>query len=86
VISFSYDINNLNKGIMFSLSIEKSTVIYLDKDALFTRKIDFVDALLQIVRFVDRTNTDGKAKYNNPSRKWYAKIMDMLDRKDLNKV
>lgn len=53
IISFSYDINNLQKGLMFSLIIEKSTVLYLKKETLFTRKIDFVDALLQMVRFVE---------------------------------
>lgn len=54
IISFSYDINNINKGLMFSLVIEKSTVLYLGKENLFTKKIDFVDALLQMVRFVDK--------------------------------
>ena len=54
LISFSYDINNLKKGLMFSLVIEKSTVLYLKKENLYTKKIDFVDALLQMVRFVDK--------------------------------
>ncbi|MBU1215809.1 hypothetical protein KJ870_11155 [bacterium] len=54
IISFSYDLNNLKKGLMFSLVIEKSTVLYLKKENLFTKKIDFVDALLQMVRFVDQ--------------------------------
>ncbi len=31
IISFSYSINNLRKGLMFSLVIEKSTVLYLKK-------------------------------------------------------
>lgn len=53
IISFSYNMNNLKKGLMFSLVIEKSTVIYLEKDALYIAKIDFVDALLQMVEFVD---------------------------------
>ncbi|MCD4758463.1 MAG: hypothetical protein K8R39_09335 [Arcobacteraceae bacterium] len=54
IISFSYDINNLKKGLMFSLVIEKSTVLYLEKENLYTKKIDFVDALLQMVRFVEK--------------------------------
>jgi hypothetical protein len=54
IISFSYDIDNLNKGLMFSLLIEKSTVLYLGKENLYTNKIDFVDALLQMLRFVDK--------------------------------
>jgi len=54
IVSFSYDINNLNKGLMFSLVIEKSTVIYLKKENLYTSKIDFVDALLQMVKFVEK--------------------------------
>ena len=54
IISFSYDIDNLSKGLMFSLLIEKSTVLYLEKENLYTKKIDFVDALLQMVRFVDK--------------------------------
>ncbi|MBU0632495.1 hypothetical protein KKA17_07610 [bacterium] len=77
VISFSYDINNLNQGIMFSLVIEKSTVIYLEKETLFTQKIDFVDALLQIVKFTDKNTALNKIK--NDSRlerdQWYAKII-----------
>ncbi|WP_455757711.1 hypothetical protein [Sulfurimonas sp.] len=54
IISFSYDVNNLRKGLMFSLVIEKSTVLYLEKENLYTKKIDFVDALLQMVRFVEK--------------------------------
>ena len=54
IISFSYDINNLKKGLMFSLVIEKSTVLYLEKENLYTKKIDFVDALLQMVRSVEK--------------------------------
>jgi hypothetical protein len=62
VISFSYDINNLKKGLMFSLVIEKSTMLYLKKENLYTNKIDFVDALLQMVRFVERDERN--MKYN----------------------
>jgi hypothetical protein len=56
IISFSYDINNLKKGLMFSLVIEQSTVLYLEKNNLYSNsKIEFVDALLQMVRFVEKT-------------------------------
>lgn len=56
VISFSYDINNLQKGLMFSLVIEKSTVLYLTKEKLHSKKVDFVDALLQMVKFVEKSD------------------------------
>ena len=54
IISFSYNINNLKKGLMFSLVIEKSTVLYLEKETLYSQNIDFVDALLQMVRFIEK--------------------------------
>jgi len=62
IISFSYDINNLKKGLMFSLVIEKSTVLYLEKENLYTNKIDFVEALLQMVKFIEK---DYVHKLNN---------------------
>lgn len=70
IISFSYDINNLKKGLMFSLVIEKSTVLYLKKENLYTKKIEFVDALLQMVRFVEQDyayekNTQHKDKVSS---------------------
>ena len=63
IISFSYDINNLGRGLMFSLIIEKSTILYLTKENLYTKKIEFVDALLQMVRFVEK---DDYAYKNKP--------------------
>ncbi|XPV69842.1 MAG: hypothetical protein ACNI25_04535 [Halarcobacter sp.] len=77
IISFSYDINNLKKGLMFSLVIEKSTVLYLKKEILLTKKIDFVDALLQMVQFVEKDYTDqiDKQYYNNiNAKKYYASL------------
>jgi hypothetical protein len=67
IISFAYDINNLKKGLMFSLVIEKSTVLYLTKENLYTKKIEFVDALLQMVRFVERSDyaVDEQKFYND---------------------
>jgi len=81
IISFSYDINNLKKGLMFSLVIEKSTVLYLEKGNLYTKKIDFVEALLQMVRFVEKDYTyernEGNMEYNNrfSLKKIYASLI-----------
>lgn len=53
VITFVYDNANLKEGFLFSLMIEKSTVIYLNKNVLQNSDVDFVDALYQIVRFAN---------------------------------
>lgn len=53
IITFAYDINNLKNGLLFSLMLEKSTVLYLNKDNLYVNKVEFVDSLLQMVRFID---------------------------------
>jgi hypothetical protein len=88
IVSFSYDIKNLNKGLMFSLVIEKSTVIYLKKENLYTNKIDFVEALLQMVKFIEKDYAYKRDKlfqkqihYNSLELKnIYANITnDMLD-------
>lgn len=81
IISFSYDINNLRKGLMFSLVIEKSTVLYLEKENLYTKKIDFVDALLQMVRFVEKDYVIQENKqYLNKldSKNLYAALVDSI--------
>ena len=81
IISFSYDLNNLRKGLMFSLVIEKSTVLYLEKETLYTQKIDFVDALLQMVRFVEKDFAfENMERYNNriKSNIHYASIFKKL--------
>ena len=54
IVAFSYDLDHLKDGLLFSLLLEKSTVLYLNKENLDTQKIDFVDSLLQMVRFVDK--------------------------------
>lgn len=54
VISFSYEVNNLKYGLLFSLMLKNSTMLYLNKEYLDTAKIDFVDSLLQMVRYVDK--------------------------------
>lgn len=82
IISFSYDINNLKKGLMFSLVIEKSTVLYLEKETLYTDKIQFVDALLQMVRFVDKDYAyhENMKFYNGMKlNKYYADFMNNMD-------
>ncbi len=49
-MTFSYDIVNLQHGILLSLMVEKSTVLYLNKQGLHTHNVDFVKSLYQIVR------------------------------------
>ncbi|ADN08445.1 hypothetical protein [Sulfurimonas autotrophica] len=56
IISFSYDINNLKYGLLFSLIIENSTVLYLNKEYLHIKNIDFGDFLLQMVKFIDKNS------------------------------
>lgn len=56
IVAFAYDIANLKQGLLFSLMFEKSTVLYINKENLYTNKIDFVDSLYQIVRFLDKDN------------------------------
>jgi len=53
IISFAYDINNLKNGLLFSLALEKTTVLYLNKENLCKKNIDFVDSLLQMVNYID---------------------------------
>jgi len=77
IISFSYDINNLSKGLMFSLVIEKSTILYLKRERLFTEKIEFVDALLQMVKFVEKDYVfQGDKQYQNKInyKNYYASL------------
>lgn len=53
IIAFSYDIKNLKAGLLFSLMLEKSTILYINKNNLHIQKIDFVDSLLRMVKFID---------------------------------
>jgi hypothetical protein len=57
IISFSYDENNLKNGLLFSLVLEKSTTLYLNKKYLDIRKVDFVNSLLQMTKYVDEDNS-----------------------------
>ena len=82
IISFSYDISNLKKGLMFSLVIEKSIVLYLKKENLQNNKVEFVDSLLQIVKFTESDIIKNKVLLNNDPEYniRYAKtIIDILD-------
>jgi len=56
IIAFAYDISNLKNGFLFSLMLEKSAVLYLNKENLYPKKIDFVESLFQIVRFLNTNN------------------------------
>jgi hypothetical protein len=49
-MTFSYDISNLQHGVLLSLMVEKSTVIYLNKKSLPTHNVDFIESLYQIVK------------------------------------
>ncbi len=53
IITFAYDIAHLKKGLLLSLVVEKSTVLYLARPYLAKYRIEFVDVLYQIVRFID---------------------------------
>lgn len=55
IISFAYDVNNLRKGLLFSLNIERSTVFYLNNDKVYSINVDFIDPLLQMVKFIDKS-------------------------------
>ena len=57
IMTFSYDLNNLRKGLLFSISMEQSTTFYVNKDNLHNEKVDFVAPLLQMVKFIDKENS-----------------------------
>lgn len=50
---FVYDFQDLNEGALFALTIEQSTVIYMNRKALHRAGVSFDSALYSIVRFVD---------------------------------
>lgn len=56
IVAFSYDVKNLKAGLLFSLMLEKSTVLYMNKENLYIQKIDFVESLLRMVKFIDKDN------------------------------
>jgi len=53
VPTFSYDVSNIDDGILGSIAIERSTVIYINKITLKEGKFRFNDTLFQIARLVD---------------------------------
>ncbi len=53
IVTFSYDIANLENGLLLSLMVEKFTILYLNKNMLQNYQVDFVDSLYQIVRFTN---------------------------------
>lgn len=52
IISFAYDLEDIQRGLSFTLNIERSTVLYMNKS--YTKKIEFIDSLLQMVRFISK--------------------------------
>ncbi len=50
LIVYTYDKQNFQNSILISLAIKDSTIIYLNKEMLKNYKINFVDALYQIVK------------------------------------
>lgn len=50
LIVYTYDKYNFQNSILISLAIKDSTIIYLNKEMLKSYKINFVDALYQIVK------------------------------------
>ncbi len=53
IIVFVYDFGDLKNGALFALTIEQSTVIYLNRSALHRTGVLFAPSLYSIVRFVD---------------------------------
>jgi len=57
IMTFSYDLNNLRKGLLFSITMEQSTTFYVNKENLQNEKVDFISPLLQMVKFIDKENS-----------------------------
>lgn len=53
IASFSYNISDLDHGILASVSIERKTIIYVNKKALKKGNFRFYDTLFQIARLVE---------------------------------
>jgi hypothetical protein len=51
--TFSYDVNDLENGILGSIAIERSTIVYINKNTLKEGKFRFNDILFQIARLVE---------------------------------
>lgn len=50
--TFSYNVSDLEHGILGSITIERSTVIYINKNVLKEGKFHFNDALFQLARLI----------------------------------
>lgn len=50
--TFSYNVSDLDHGILGSITIERSTVIYINKNSLKEGRFHFNDALFQLARFI----------------------------------
>lgn len=53
VPTFSYDVNDIELGVLGSIAIERSTIIYINKNTLKEGKYRFNDTLFQIARLVE---------------------------------
>lgn len=53
IVSFVGDVVNLKEGFLFSLNLERSTVIYMNKPMLPSYGIEFSDTLYHVVRYFD---------------------------------
>jgi len=53
IVSFVSDAAYLKEGFLFSLNLERSTVIYMNKPILPSYGIEFSDTLYHVVRFFD---------------------------------
>lgn len=51
--TFSYDISDLEDGILGSITIERSTIIYINKSVLKEGKFHFNETLFQIARLIE---------------------------------
>ncbi|MDD5160622.1 MAG: hypothetical protein PHI47_11255 [Sulfuricurvum sp.] len=50
--TFSYDLSDLERGILGSIVIERSTIIYINKNILKEGKFRFNDTLFQLARLI----------------------------------
>jgi hypothetical protein len=53
IVSFVGDVIHLKEGFLFSLNLERSAVIYMNKPMLPRYGIEFSDTLYHVVRFFD---------------------------------
>lgn len=54
-ITFAYDVADLEAGALFSLALQRHTIIYLNHGILDRYRIRFNETLYQVVRFTDDT-------------------------------